>query len=138
MAQHHEEASNFWDGTEIISTYSRAEAIRDGALVDVSETAREAGITVPVAMTQALHAEAVAWNVENRAGQDEAGRLWDVLTMTRYTIARARGAERAAVTVLRVPNTARALTPRPLEFTAHIGPGDNWEPVLTLMLPHED
>ena len=33
----------------VISAYTRAQAIEDGILVDVSETAREAGFKIPVA-----------------------------------------------------------------------------------------
>jgi hypothetical protein len=36
---------------ELIHRYSRADAIRDGVLIDVSETARAAGIRYPVALT---------------------------------------------------------------------------------------
>ena len=38
----------------IFSTYSRAQAIEDGILVDVSDTAREAGFTIPVALTRTV------------------------------------------------------------------------------------
>ena len=40
----------------VLSAYTRAQAIEDGFLVDVSETAREAGFTIPVAVTRS------AWN----------------------------------------------------------------------------
>ena len=33
----------FWDDAEIISIYTRAQAIEDGVLVDVTDTAKEAG-----------------------------------------------------------------------------------------------
>ena len=39
---------------EVISSYSRAQAIEDGVLVDVSSVAREAGIKFPVAMTRTV------------------------------------------------------------------------------------
>ena len=42
---------------EVISSYSRAQAIEDGALVDVSEMAREAGIKAPICLTQG------AWSI---------------------------------------------------------------------------
>jgi hypothetical protein len=45
---------------EIISSYSRAQAIEDGVLVDVSDTSREAGISFPVAMTRAVWDQYVA------------------------------------------------------------------------------
>ncbi|MEW6586644.1 MAG: DUF6573 family protein, partial [Nitrospirota bacterium] len=41
-------------GFEVIDTYSRAEAIADGVLVDVTDTAREAGILFPVAVTRSV------------------------------------------------------------------------------------
>jgi hypothetical protein len=67
-----------FDDTEIVHRYTRADAIRDGVLIDVSAVAREAGIRYPVALTRA------AWErcITVPPGvlcQDEAGRLWDVL-----------------------------------------------------------
>ncbi len=38
----------------VLSAYTRAQAIEDGILVDVSETAREAGFTIPVAVTRTV------------------------------------------------------------------------------------
>ena len=38
----------------VISVYTRAQAIGDGILVDVSETAREAGFKIPVAVTRTV------------------------------------------------------------------------------------
>ena len=67
---------------EVIYRYTRAQAIEDGVLVDVSETAREAGFRWPVAMTSAAWADCVAWSEEDnqrQVNQDESGRLWDVL-----------------------------------------------------------
>src|ERR1041384_62970 len=67
---------------EVISSYSRQQAIEDGFLVDVSTVAKEAGIKFPTALTNAVWAE----YVEVPAGveaQDEQGRLWDILWMFR-------------------------------------------------------
>src|SRR5262249_1653635 len=71
-----------FDDAEVLHAYTRADAIRDGVLIDVSAAARDAGFTYPVALT------AAAWSrcVEVPPGvvcQDEADRLWDVLTMLR-------------------------------------------------------
>ncbi len=49
---------------EPIHTYTRAQAIEDGQLIDVSTTAREAGIVWPVALTSAAWADCVAWTDE--------------------------------------------------------------------------
>ena len=39
---------------EVIDAYSRAQALEEGVLVDVSVLAREAGIKFPVAVTRAV------------------------------------------------------------------------------------
>lgn len=38
--------NNFFQATDLIHSYSRAQAIADGELIDVTDTAREAGFTV--------------------------------------------------------------------------------------------
>lgn len=144
--------ANFWAGAEVIHTYTRADAIRDGALIDVSELAREAGILWPVAITAAAHADTVVWTDTDEkrkgfTGQDENGRLWDVLNMTRHAISafnrrRPRSAatigDRIVVRLVRVPREGRGTMPRKVELHAHYGPGDDGKPVITLMLPSED
>jgi hypothetical protein len=42
-----------FDNADLIHRYSRADAIRDGVLIDVTPTAREAGFRFPVALTSA-------------------------------------------------------------------------------------
>lgn len=71
---------NLFDSADLIHVYTRENAPDDGVLVDVSDTAREAGINWPVAPT----AVAFARYVEVPPGvmcQDEAGRLWDIVYM---------------------------------------------------------
>ena len=127
-----------------IDTYSRARAIADGLLVQVAERlAREAVFTVPVAVSAAAWADCVAWSdADNRrtgACQDEQGRLWDVLWMTRCAIRRApRRTERVPVQLYRVPRDGREVCPQPASLEAGCGPGDNAEPVITIMQPGED
>ena len=48
-----------FDEVELISSYSRAEAIADGQLIDVTELAREAGLRYPTALTAAVWAGCV-------------------------------------------------------------------------------
>lgn len=133
----------FWDDAEIIHAYTRAQAIEDGALVDVSETAREAGFKYPVAMTREAWCDLVQWTADDEkrkpegTGQSEAGRLWDVLTMAGHYSRRGPKTDRVLCEVLRVPAEGRGLRPRKAQFRALCGPGDTAEPVVTLMLPHE-
>jgi hypothetical protein len=69
---------------DLIHRSSRADALRDGVLIDVSAVAREAGARYPVALT-AARARCVAVP-PGVACQDEAGLLWDVLTMLRFAV----------------------------------------------------
>lgn len=125
---------------EPIYSYTRAQAIADGTLVNVTETALEAGFRIPVAMTAAAWADCVAWSdadSERQTHQDESGRLWDVLWMASLAARRAQG-ERCPFQLYRVPRGGRATRPRPTTLHMHIGPGDAGEPVITLLLPGED
>jgi hypothetical protein len=74
----------------VIFSYTRAQAIADGALVDVTATAQEAGFKWPVAVTHTVWNDCVAWddNDSDAQGvyQDQAGRLWDVLWLARCAI----------------------------------------------------
>jgi hypothetical protein len=68
-----------FEEADLIHRYSRADALADGVLIDVSAVAWEAGFKVPVALTAAAWTKCVAVP-PGVACQDEAGRLWDVLT----------------------------------------------------------
>ncbi len=114
---------------EVIASYSRAQAIEDGVLVDVTETAREAGIRYPVALTQAVFERCVALPSRYRGFEDERGRLWDVLGMFRFA-ARATSGDTLRY---RLKVSGRLVT-----LKAMIGPGDTADPVITIMLPEED
>jgi Family of unknown function (DUF6573) len=129
---------------ETIDAYSRAQAIADGLLVDVVEgIAREAGFTVPVALTAAAWGDCVAWSdADNRRKstvQDEQGRLWDVLWMTRCAVRSASDpTNQVRLQLYRVPREVREVRPQPVSLVAVCGPGDNGEPVITIMQPGED
>ena len=74
---------------EVIYAYTRKQAIADGVQVDATKTAQEAGIKFPVFLTRGVFETYVAVP-EGVTGQDEAGRLWDVVWMLRFGIIRAR------------------------------------------------
>lgn len=124
-----------------IHIYTRAQAIGDGVLIDLSKTAHEAGFRLPVAMTAAAWADCVTWNDADstrQIAQDEAGRLWDVLWMAYLAARRAGNSQRIAFTVNRVPTGGRSPNPQPTTLHMCIGPGDNGAPVITILLPNED
>lgn len=121
--------------------YTRAQALADGCLVDVTETAREAGFRLPVALTSAAWHQTVEWTAEDskrQTPQDESGRLWDVLWMSYLTAKRASGSCRVEFGLLVVPRGGAARRPQLMALHMHIGSGDDGEPVVTIMLPHED
>ncbi|WP_041373137.1 DUF6573 family protein [Methylobacterium radiotolerans] len=131
-----------FDANDLVSSYSRAQAIEDGDLVDVTETAREAGFRFPVALTAAVWADCVAWTDEDtrrkRVPQDEAGRLWDVVWMAMLAARRAGNTDRVAYEILRVPLAGGGRRARPVRLVMRIGPGDTPAPVITITTPDED
>ena len=74
----------------IVISYTRAQAVADGVMIDVTTTAKEAGFVLPVAVTAAVWAEYIKVP-DGVEAQDEAERLWDVLSMLRFAIRRDTG-----------------------------------------------
>ena len=125
---------DLFDGAEIISVYTRADALADGLLIDVTETAKEAGIRWPVAVTSALWTEIVPNECDStHHGQSKEGRLWDVLWLFRCEAVRTSGS-RMTYPVLMVENGKH----KTVTIKALVHPGDSGEPVITLMLEDED
>lgn len=118
---------------EVIHSYTRRQAIDDGVLIDVSEMAREAGIKFPVAVTAAVWSDYIK-PPENITWQDEAGRLWDTLWMFRLAAGRSKG----ELLFFTVGYTNKKSKFQEIRLKALCGPGDDWEPVITIMKPDED
>ena len=122
---------------EVFYSYTRAQAVADGVQVDVSKVAAEAGIRFPVFLTRTVF-DSFVTVPEGVTGQDEAGRLWDIVWMTRFGIIRARpGVDRIPV-ALYVRNDNRAA--RLVKLIATCGPLDidDPQPAITVMMPDED
>jgi len=118
---------------EIIFSYTRAEAIADGVLVDVSEMAREAGFKFPVALTRAVYGQ----YVEVRAGvsgQDEKGRLSDILNMLRFAAAKSKGESEILFKLYVRNGRSKSL----VTLKSVCGPNDDASPCITVMMPDED
>ena len=120
----------------VIISYSRAEAIADGVLIDVTETAKEAAFRIPVALTSSVWAEYVA-EPSGVEDEDESGRLWDVLWMLSIAIRSNRDAREIRYQ-LHVKNDNRGGVPPLIELKAVCGPDDDGMPCVTVMLPNED
>lgn len=121
----------------VIFSYSRAEALSDGVLIDVSSLAREAGFLWPVAVTDHLYS---AYLVPPRplleAGQSFTGRLWDVLSVLRFAIKTSSPSSRElrfSVYFLMSPVSP----PVPIDILSVSGPDDDGSPCLTIMLPED-
>jgi hypothetical protein len=124
-----------FDESHLIHRYSRAEAIADGVLVDVTAVAREAGIRFPVVLTRAVWDQYVKVP-PGVAGQDEPGRLWDIVWMLSLAICQSKGT--LVHFALHVRNDNKERTPPLVRLKAICGPGDDAEPVLTVTMPNED
>ena len=123
---------------EVIDRYTRAQAIEDGNLVDVStsEEAIEAKFTCPVALTRTVWDKYVQVP-EGVWGQDQKGRLWDIL----YIFSIAARSHRQCDTMyfqLHVRNNNKDGMPPLVTLKGVCGPGDEGEPVITIMLADED
>ena len=146
------EHSRPFEDMEVISSYSRAQAIEDGVLVDISALTREVGLRYPVAVSTGVFAVLAPWTngsqgdvskpVEGQPlyglGQSFEGRVWDLLVILLYEIrnGRDRGRVDFAPQFL-MPGMAQD-RPVPIQMYALCGPGDEGEPVITIMLPGED
>lgn len=132
---------------EPIDVHTRAQALADGALVEVpAGIARESRFVVPIALTAAAWSDCVAWGDADteRTGliQDQTGRLRDVLTMAHLAVRRATGPA-VVFTVARLPREPQPLAEdgpeaEEVQLVMHTRPGDQGEQVITIMLPGED
>ena len=125
---------------DLISSYTRADALADRLLVDTSAIAAEAGFRVPLALTDTVWNECVAWPAGTKGGwgQSESGRLWDVVYMAAQAARRGRqsGGSRVIFQILRIAQGGWRASK--VELVLDIGPGDAGEPVATVMFPGED
>ena len=140
---------------DLIFTYTRAQAIEDGVLIDVSDTAAEEGVLYPVAVTARVWAELIvpALVLRERFCQSEKGRLLDVFGMLRSAvIGRIKPVKRyrdglndvihfqvpVQMLVQRQKVVKKKREVQLITLKAVCGPGDYMEPVITIMMPDED
>jgi hypothetical protein len=154
------------DQISYIAKYSRAEAIEDGVLIDCTqppfdELNRNAGLRVHVAMTAEAFASFVHplgnvstplkivqsgkdWKSESRSerdpqlppGQDIKGRYWDIVWMLRLAMSGQQNATSVLFRFYSVPNGGGKA--RLSKLKCGVGPDDEGNPCLTIMLPEQD
>jgi len=120
---------------EVIYAYTRAQALSDGILVDVSALAREASFRIPLAVTETVYAYLDPSAALVDEGQSFVGRAWDLLSILHSAIKASHTSDVLLFDVLFVLNPGSA--PKPVSLKAICGPGDTGEPVLTVMMPWE-
>ena len=140
---------------EEIFRYTRAQAIADGVLVDLTSATDDkgqrlcpqAGFKLPVAITRTAWASTVeaggTWKpdgegeiLELKGGQSLTGRVWDVLWMLRVACGQAGDTDRIHFQVLvDVNGDGRR---EMVKLWALCGPGDDAQPVITIMVEGED
>lgn len=136
---------------DVIDVYTRTQAIEDGVLVDVTQTAKEAGIVYPTAVTRALWDGYIVPPESLKGIQDVQGRLWDVLTMFSFSAKAMKKANTDVAesqkdiaqtlyfkTIFQKPSKTISPKMETEDLKAVCGPGDNAEPVLTIMMPDEN
>ena len=130
-----------FENADLISSYTRKQAIEDGVLVDLSTEAVKHGFKIPFACTSTVWAE-IEWDESRDAqgdgGQCTEGRLYDVLRMSILAAMQAKDAGQVQVRVLMVPQDGESTVAITYTYNLHVGPGDEGEPVITLMQLDED
>ena len=141
--------SNLFDDAILIHSYTRAQAIADGVLVDVTGDARTVGYKVPVAMTAGAHEALVSpTDTHNGITAMEALRPFMVAgTMGKGALARpvamVLGGAACTCVVRNMGDRvfvafSRGADGDPVRAWAQCGPGDTAAPVITVMLEVED
>lgn len=122
---------------DVIYSYTRAQALEDGVLVDLMQDKMlevcKQHYKWPIACTAAVWAIVEAAVNNKRCHNDYAGVVHDMLWMSR-TLRRKVDESTVIFRVKIVGAGAKQL----YDFKMVCGPGDDAEPVLTIMLPDED
>jgi len=131
---------------EVIHQYTRGDALRDGVLIELpAKLCREAGIVVPVAVTVEVWRLIDPGNLDQVPSQSITGRAWDLLWTFAIAARSSHGRHRSTIAfrceflMCREAMGGTEITERKtVTLRAVCGPGDQGEPVITIMLPWED
>lgn len=115
---------------------SRARAMADGAIKDVTDEAREAGIGCPVALTSTARSDCVE-RLGGQLDEGEMGCLRHLLKPLRHALLPLDGGWERVEFVVDTPNDLRRQTRPVLHLEAIRGTGDDGEPVITVKVPCE-
>lgn len=122
---------------ECIFSYTRAQAIADGVLINVTEAARKAGLRYPVAVTDSLYHQYIEpSDILESEGQTISGRLMDVLMLLVFEINRTQG--NTSELHFKVSFLMDAMKTETVGVWSVVNGGDDGNPVITIMLEGED
>ena len=130
------EKNDLFSEDDVIFRYTRKQAIEDGVLVDLTAWAKETGFRIPVACTRTVWDQyVVPPKATEGYGQSERGRCHDLLWMCYVAIRKGSGGSLLHYKCLFLQEPDKH---EEAELKAVCGPGDEGEPVLTIMRPDED
>jgi hypothetical protein len=112
---------------EVISAHSRAQAIEDGDLIDISDTAAGKCFKFPMAVTAAVYS---VLQDDTSTSDSVSGRLWDMANIMMMAARTANGRQRIDFKI--------KMGGRVHDLYMSIGPGDTAAPVLTILMSGED
>ncbi|MEO1698740.1 MAG: DUF6573 family protein [Planctomycetota bacterium] len=121
----------------MLSSYSRAEALRDGVLVDVTRHAEKTGFRYTVALTASVYQS----HVQARDGvgaQSEPLRLEHLLERLLHQLRTVPGPASAVTFEVESLGSTWGAETKKITLQAVCGPGDRAEPVVTIMHLDED
>ena len=120
-------------------TQTRKQSIEDGRQRDITETAKEAGLLVPVFITSTVWNNWITPDEEGlKVGEDEKLRLRSILDKLLYFIRVHRLTNKSNLIYFPVPLT-RAGKEENVQLMSHLGPLEKADkrPCITIMTPEE-
>ena len=124
---------------DVIYAYTREQAIEDGELIDISHIAQEAGIKYPVAVARSVWFDYITPDETlEKIGQSSEGRLWDLIWMFRHEAGKNSGSQVKIQLYFLLQDKRGTPIHTLTTLKAICGPGDQGEPVITIMKPNED
>jgi hypothetical protein len=125
-----------WAGFEVVHRYTRAQAIADGVLVDMTAMGRGCGFKLPVAITATLFADVESWADGADWGNGEPTAEQFVRWLLCFACETIRASQEINTDRLTLSLSHFAGCPK--SAVIHVGPGDDAEPVITLMYPGDE
>lgn len=119
----------------IVFSYTRAQAIDDGVLIDVTAEAKGYVFKLPFAIGDKLYNRYVTPppGLEGE-GQSLSGRLHDLMTLAALSARKGLQPDQVVFEVLFLMKPGKH---EKVRCVLHVSPGDHGEPVLTLCLPED-